>query len=162
MHTGSVGAPRRLLSGQSRAGPGPGASGSVQLPLHPSAGRLLQPEATASSSWPRSAVSGAQASGRGCFLLIRREGQRCLLRFPACCRGAGMALQEARGRQAPQHQGRGPGRGHHEPPFPAAAQAAPMGAGAPGGGCKVRGATHRRSRLWQDGPDRHGGRAEAA
>ena len=117
MHMGSVGAPRRLLSGQSRAGPGPGASGSVQLPPHPSAGCLLQPEATASSSWPSLAVSGAQASGHGCFLLIRREGQRCLLRFPACYRGAGMALQEARGRQAPQHQGRGPGRGHQEPHF---------------------------------------------
>ena len=36
-----------------------------------------------------------------------------------------------------------------------------MGAGAPGGGCKVGGATHR-SRLWQDGPDGHGSRAEAA
>lgn len=127
---GGGGAPRRLLSGQ--AGAGPGGSGSVQLPPHP---EQWSP-AAASSSWPSLAISGVRASGRGCFLLIRREGQRCLLRFPAGYRGAGMASQEARGRQAPQHQGQGPGGGQHEPHFLPQHRLPPRGPGHRAAGMK--------------------------
>lgn len=147
-----------MLSGQS----GRGRGREAQAVSSSSAPRKRWPPAAASSSWPSLAISGVRASGRGCFPANQREGQEVPSPLPCwLSRGAGMASQEARGRQAPQHQGQGPGRGHHEPHF-LPQHRPPHGGRAPGSGVKSKEPGPGRAGRARGWPRQAWGGAEAA